>query len=130
MVVTMHCIDGKWKLQSSVLKFCYLPPPHDEYTTFESILSVLKEYNVATKIKTITSDSGSEMSPATGILRRTLNDEYGRHFDDEAFHIRGVCHIINRAVVDATSLIRKEVDMLPQLLKVVRGSIAIRVIFF
>lgn len=76
-----------------------------------------------------TSDSGCEIPPAMTIVRRTLNDEYDLHFSNVDFHILCVCHIFNRAEVHSTLFIRKEVDMLHQLLKVVRGSIPNRVKF-
>lgn len=106
-----------------------MPSPYNQHTSSELILSILKVFNVATKIKAIRSDSGGVMPPAMKIVRLTLNDEYGLHFDDNAFQIRCVCHIINRAVIDVTLLIREEVDMLRQLLKAFCGSVAIRVKF-
>ncbi|BBM97142.1 hypothetical protein Mp_1g03330 [Marchantia polymorpha subsp. ruderalis] len=79
-------------------------------------------------IKAITSDSGGEMPPAMIIVRENLNDQYSLRLED-GFHIHCICHVINRAVCDATHFIKKEVQMLYQILKAVCGSVAIRVKF-
>ncbi|PTQ26406.1 hypothetical protein MARPO_1944s0001, partial [Marchantia polymorpha] len=128
MVIIVHWIDEEWKLQSVVLEFCYFPPPHNQHTTSDLILSVVKDYNMWSKIKAITSDSGGEMPPAMVIVRENLNDQYSLRLED-GFHIRCICHVINRVVCDATHFIKKEVQMLRQILKAVRGSVAISVKF-
>ncbi|BBN03751.1 hypothetical protein Mp_2g26060 [Marchantia polymorpha subsp. ruderalis] len=128
MVITVHWIDEEWKLQSVVLEFRYFPPPHNQHTTSDLILSVVKDYNMWSKIKAITSDSGGEMPLAMVIVRENLNDQYSLRLED-GFHIRCICHVINRVVCDATHFIKKEVQMLRQILKAVRGSVAIRVKF-
>ncbi|BBN20791.1 hypothetical protein Mp_zg01480 [Marchantia polymorpha subsp. ruderalis] len=128
MVITVQWIDEEWKLQSVVLEFRYFPPPHNQHTTSDLILSVVKDYNMWSKIKAIISDSGGEMPPAMVIVRENLNDQYSLRLED-GFHIRCICHVINRAVYDATHFIKKEVQMLRQILKAVRGSVAIRVKF-
>lgn len=129
MVITVHWIDEEWKLQSVVLEFCYFPPPHNQHTTSDLILSVVKDFNIWSKIKAITSESGGEMPPAMIIVKENLNDQYSLLLEDD-FHIRCICHVINRVVCDATHFIKKEVQMLRQILKAVHGSVAIRVKFF
>ncbi|PTQ43663.1 hypothetical protein MARPO_0023s0007, partial [Marchantia polymorpha] len=128
MVITVRWIDEEWKLQSFVLEFCYFPPPHNQHTTSDLILSVVKDFNIWSKIKAITSDSGGEMPPAMVIVIENLNDQYSPRLED-GFHIRCIYHVINRAVCDATHFIKKEVQMLRQILKAVCGSVAIRVKF-
>ncbi|BBM98871.1 hypothetical protein Mp_1g16840 [Marchantia polymorpha subsp. ruderalis] len=143
LTLDFHWIDEEWKLQSVVLEFRYFLPPHNQHTTSDLILSVVKDYNMWSKIKAITSDSGGEscqwrrvsddcggesVVAAMVIVRENLNDQYSLRLED-GFHIRCICHVINRAVCDATHFIKKEVQMLRQILKVVCESVAIRVKF-
>jgi hypothetical protein len=63
-VVTLHWIDTEWRQRSSVLEFKYFPPPHNMHTTSSLLLRILDTFNLNTKIRAITTDSGGEMPPA------------------------------------------------------------------
>jgi hypothetical protein len=41
-VITVHWIDDIWRLNCCVLDFVYFPPPHNQWTTSDLGLSVLK----------------------------------------------------------------------------------------
>jgi hypothetical protein len=75
-VITLHSIDADWKLRSAVLEFIYFPPPHNQFSTSELVLAVLKNYNLSTKIRAVTTDSGSEMPPAMKYVRMELNRQF------------------------------------------------------
>jgi hypothetical protein len=102
-VMTLHWIDERWIHRSSVLEFKLFLSPHNMHTTSALIKRILKEFNLATKIRTSTTDSGSEMPPAMKIVKEVLNKDFNLFLDDD-FHIRWVCHIINPAVVDCEAL--------------------------
>jgi hypothetical protein len=124
-VITMHWINDTWDLKSAVLEFKYFPPPHNQETTFDLIINVLKDYNVSSRVKAITSDSGPEMPGAMRRVRDALNAEFKLYLNED-YHVRCVCHVINRAVVNATAVIKKEVEMLREILNSIRGSTAMR----
>ena len=127
MVVTMHWIDTEWNLRSAILEFKHFPPPHNQITTTDFVCSVLKDFNVHTRVRAITSDSGVEMPPAMDRVRCYLNESWSLHLNDaNDFYIRCVCHFINRAVVDASELVKKEVDMLRVIVKTIRSSALLR----
>jgi hypothetical protein len=123
MVVTVHWVDETWSLKNAVLEFKYFPRPHNQHTTSDLIISILKEFNLHTRVRAITSDSGGEMVPAMKLVQSYLNRDLSASICYNVdFHMRCVCHVINRAVVDATALIKREVGMLRDLLKMIRGS--------
>ena len=43
MCVTEHYIDRKWNLNSKILTFCALPPPHNGMNVTIQLLDTLKE---------------------------------------------------------------------------------------
>jgi hypothetical protein len=124
-VVTLHWICNDWRLRSSMLEFRYFPSPHNAVTTSELLNMILRDYNIHTRIRAITSDSGSEMAPAMNRLRDKLNQEFNLRLT-ESFHIRCVCHVMNRAAVDAERVIKDEVGKVRELLKVVRATVRMR----
>jgi hypothetical protein len=85
--------------------------PHNQWTTSELILDVIKNHNLQTKLAAITTDSGAEMAPAMRHVKDALNRDYAIGLTS-GYHIRCVCHIINRAVVDASALFKSEVEKL------------------
>jgi hypothetical protein len=105
IVVTLHWICNDWRLRSSVLEFRFFPSAHNDVTTSELLNIILRDYNINTRIRAITSDSGSEMAPAMNRLRDQLNKEFNLRLT-ESFHIRCVCHVMNRAAVDAERVIK------------------------
>ncbi|PTQ29221.1 hypothetical protein MARPO_0146s0037 [Marchantia polymorpha] len=68
---------------------------------------LVKDFNMWSKIKATTSDSDGEMPLAMVIVRENLNDQYSLRLED-GFHIRCICHVINRVICDATHFIKKE----------------------
>jgi hypothetical protein len=92
------------------------------------VLSILKEFDISTRVRAVTTDSGSEMPAAMKHIREELKSLYKLRLDED-WHVRCVCHIINRAVVDATKLIKDEVSILRYLLKIVCNSTKVRASF-
>ena len=46
MCVTAHYIDRNWKLNSKILTFCALPPPHTGMNVALQLLESLKEWGI------------------------------------------------------------------------------------
>lgn len=124
-VTTIHWINNDWCMKNSILDFRYFPPPHDAISTYEILISIIEEFKLQNKLISITSDSGSEMAPAINNVKQKLIETYKANIPNE-FHIRCVCHIINRSVVDATKFISIEVEKLRTLLKIIRNTSKLR----
>lgn len=90
--------------------------PHNHDISSDLILSVMKDFNMSTKMKVVTFDSSGEMWPAMIIVRHNLNDQYFFCLEYD-FYIWCVCHIINCVVCDVTQFIKKKMQMLRQILK-------------
>lgn len=121
MVITVHWIDSNWILQNSILDFVYFPPPHNTTTTYELVLKILEKWGIVKKVRAITTDSASEMAPAIELLRLGIINQSNIHIEP-SWHVRCVCHIINRAVQDALLVLKPYLVKLRSLLKKIRHS--------
>lgn len=72
MVSTGHWIDVDWKLNSRVLNFCNVPPPHSRYVIVDSLYKSLVDWGIEDKIGTITVDNAK----ANDVAVRTLKDSF------------------------------------------------------
>lgn len=123
-VTTIHWINQD-RLKCAVLELKYFPVPNNQWKTSEHVIDVIKQYNLHTKLVATTSDSGAEMPPAIRNVKDTLNRDYAVRLTAD-YHVRCVCDIINRPVVNASALIKYEVEKLREMLKICRDNIATR----
>ncbi|XP_074352246.1 zinc finger BED domain-containing protein RICESLEEPER 2-like [Apium graveolens] len=73
MVITAHWINIDWKLNSRVLNFCNVPPPHSGYIIADLLYKSLLEWGIEDKIGTVTVDNAK----ANDVAIRNLKDSYG-----------------------------------------------------
>ncbi|GJW36627.1 zinc finger BED domain-containing protein RICESLEEPER 2-like protein [Tanacetum coccineum] len=59
MAITGHYIDNDWILRSKILRFLYVPCPHTSEVLTNVLMEALMEWNVDTKLSTITLDNCS-----------------------------------------------------------------------
>ena len=120
-MITAYWISDKFQNYHIVLDFLYFPPPHNARATAELLLCTIKQYKIADKVAEITTVSGSEMKGAAQIVRASINElresKIGEHW-----HVRCVCHVIDRAVKSGMVQIDEMVSKLHRLLKTIRMS--------
>ena len=93
-MITAHFIDADWMLNKRIIGFKLFPFPHNSHNLSQIILNVAKEYNIDSKIFSISFDNASENTAAIEILKRPFRPV----LNGKLFHIRCVCHIINLCV--------------------------------
>ena len=110
-------VDTDKVFRSAVLEFKHVLPQH-QWITSAMIMAILKESNLHTRIRVITSDNGGEM------LRYHLNHTLSFSLPaSHHWHVRCVCFIIiNWRLFDATDIIKRVIDMVRKILKTIRGS--------
>jgi len=54
-----HYIDDNWCLQKRILKFSFMPPPHNGVSLAEKILLLLKDWRLDKKVMSLTLDNAS-----------------------------------------------------------------------
>ena len=69
--VTTHYIDSNWKLQKKILGFRIIYHPHDGPTIYDFITSVFKEFDIQSKIFSITFDNVLNNTSVINLFVRT-----------------------------------------------------------
>ncbi|KAL5560719.1 hypothetical protein UlMin_036930 [Ulmus minor] len=106
MVVTAHYIDDSWILQSKILRFMYVPCPHNAKTISDALMGCLMDWNVDRKLSTLTVDNCTTNDAATPIMKDKLFSS-GLMLSGDFFHMRCAAHILNLIVKDGMSILDK-----------------------
>ena len=69
MCVVAHYIDGNWNLQTRVLAFIELDPPHSRNVIADALYACVTEWNIETKIMSVTLDNASNNDGAVDALK-------------------------------------------------------------
>lgn len=110
MVITGHWIDDEWKLNSRILNFCNVPPPHSGDVISEAIFKCLVEWGIEDKIGTITVDNAKANDVAIRNLRDSFSIRRPLPLGGKLFHVRCCAHILNLCVKDGLEPIEPIVD--------------------
>jgi hypothetical protein len=96
--VTAHYIDENWILQKKVLSFRIMEFPHAAQIIYQSIISVLQEFNLKRDLEntnfSISFDNASNNIKSIDYFTRSLNPI----MDGKMFHQKCVCHILHLTV--------------------------------
>ena len=98
LCITAHYIDDTWILQKRIISFRVLEYPHTAEVIHQSIMGVLREYNLKNdlenKVFSISFDNASNNNKAVEYLTRALTPIMNGRF----FHQKCACHILNLTV--------------------------------
>ncbi|XP_075091915.1 zinc finger BED domain-containing protein RICESLEEPER 2-like [Nicotiana tabacum] len=110
MAITTHFIEDSWRLQSHILRFVYVPAPHDKDTLCNALLNCLLEWNLERRISTITVDNCS----TNNAMIKTLLDEKLCKRDlllmGRMLHVRCAAHILNLIVQEGLKVIQDSIN--------------------
>ncbi|CAN1153995.1 Zinc finger BED domain-containing protein RICESLEEPER 2 [Linum perenne] len=129
LCLTAHYVDENWKLNSKLLNFSHVRPPHTAFELKTDIYRMLKEWGIDNKIFTITLDNASNMTNMQSELRDQLNGQQALLCAGKYFHIRCCGHILNLIVQDGLKVIRDGVRSVRESVKYVDGSEARKIKF-
>ena len=59
MCLTVHYVDSNWKLNSKVLNFRHLEPPHTGSILCEIVYELLRDWGIMHKVFSLTLDNAS-----------------------------------------------------------------------
>ena len=104
-VITVHWISEAFLLKSVVLEFLYFPPPHNQFTTRDLLKKRISEWKLESRIRYVTTDSGSETEPAMEHVRTILN-RFENTCIPSDWHLRCAFHIVHNAVKSALHPLR------------------------
>ncbi|KAK2641615.1 hypothetical protein Ddye_023378 [Dipteronia dyeriana] len=97
MTVTSHFIDSSWQLQSRLLRFMYVPCPHNAENLSTALMNSLLDWNVDRKLSTLALDNCSTNNSMIDILLGKLSPS-SLIMNGRVFHMRCAAHILNLIV--------------------------------
>lgn len=122
--VVAHYIDKDWKMQTRVLSFTELDPPHTGHVIADAVFVCVAEWKLEKKIISITLDNASNSDGAVRDLMAMFDVRRGTSFDAKYFHVRCCAHIINLVVQDGTAYMTNLVSNLREIIKYFKKSLA------
>ncbi|CAN1125095.1 Putative AC transposase [Linum perenne] len=109
MAVTAHYIDNGWCLRSQLLRFIYVPAPHTADRLARFLVDCLMEWNVDTKVSTITLDNCSTKDSMLEHVKTKLALPLLIK-DGALIHMRCSTHILNLVVKDGLDVVRDGIE--------------------
>ncbi|CAI0421536.1 unnamed protein product [Linum tenue] len=129
LCLTVHYVDFEWRLNTKILNFCHIPPPHSAIVLFLAIYDLLKEWQIEKKIFSITLDNARCNDVMQSLLIDKLKEDDALVCDGEYFHIRCGAHILNLIVNEGLKQIRASIDVIREWVKYVKGSESRMIVF-
>ncbi|KAK8594106.1 hypothetical protein V6N13_125916 [Hibiscus sabdariffa] len=108
MAITTHFIDNGWKLQSRLLRFMCVPPPHTTEVLDEHLKECIHSWNIDIRLSSVTVDNCTTNDAMIDILRQEF--PYGSLMLHGCFlHMCCCAHILNLIVQDGLGVVIKSV---------------------
>lgn len=122
MCVVAHYIDKHWRMQTRVLAFMELDPPHSGNVIAVALFDCVTEWKIENKIVSITLDNVSNNDAAVRDLKAMFSVRRGTDFEAKYFHVRCCAHIVNLVVQDGTACMSTLVMNLRETVKYFKKS--------
>ncbi|KAF7815103.1 zinc finger BED domain-containing protein RICESLEEPER 2-like [Senna tora] len=120
--LTAHFIDESWKLNSKILSFCKMEPPHSGVELARKIFNCLKEWGIDRKIFSLTLDNASANDSMQSILKEHLSLQNSLLCRGEFFHVRCCAHILNLIVQEGLKVASGALNKIRESIKYVKAS--------
>lgn len=122
MVVTCHFVDSDFKLNKFILSFVDVPPPYTGLCIYDCLFKCLKEWNIETKVATLTVDNATTNDVVATKMMEILNHQRKLVVGGKLFHVRCCAHILNLLVQDGLSEIKDIIHNVRESVKHVNAS--------
>lgn len=127
--LTAHFVDNNWKLNSKILAFCKMEPPHSGHDLANKVFECLTDWGIDRKIFSITLDNASANDCMQNILAEQLRLQNSLLCDGEFFHVRCSAHILNLIVQEGLKVSSEALHKIRESIKYVRSSEARKIAF-
>ena len=106
--MTSHYTDSNMKLQKKILGFHKILHPHDGPSIYDPLTSIFREYDIQSKIFSITFDNASNNISVINLFVRTIKESPL----SEIFPVRCIFYIINLIIQDGLKLISSSLKVI------------------
>ena len=104
--MTAHFVDENWKLNSKVLSFCKMKPPHTGNELANKIRGCLIEWGIENKLFSITLDNAFANDNMQDILKRMLCVKGNALLcRGKFFHVKCCPHILNLIIQEGLKIL-------------------------
>ncbi|KAM0835171.1 hypothetical protein ACQ4PT_063120 [Festuca glaucescens] len=122
LALVSHYIDDEWNMQSRVLNFIELDPPHSGIIIAQAVFECCQEWKIEDKIMTMTMDNASSNDVAATNLMGKFKARKSTKFIPKYFHVRCCAHIINLIVNDGIAPLETLIGKLTETVKYLKKS--------
>ncbi|KAJ8754998.1 hypothetical protein K2173_015510 [Erythroxylum novogranatense] len=127
--LTSHYVDENWVLQSKIINFCHIPPPHSGNVLSEKVYGFIKEWGIEKKIFSLTLDNASNNDKMEDILKTQLSLQGVLLCGGDFFHVRCCAHILNLIVQEGLKVASEALQKIRESVKYIKGSEGKRIKF-
>jgi sulfur relay (sulfurtransferase) DsrF/TusC family protein len=107
MVLTAHWIDNDWILQNVIISFQRLSHPHTGEQIKNALFTILQDFSIITKAKTITIDNGANQVLAMDKFSNMLMEDYSIEFEVIRCGAHTISLVVNAGLYKIKSVIDK-----------------------
>nr|XP_015630638.1 zinc finger BED domain-containing protein RICESLEEPER 2-like [Oryza sativa Japonica Group]ABF96699.1 AC transposase, putative, expressed [Oryza sativa Japonica Group]ABF96700.1 AC transposase, putative, expressed [Oryza sativa Japonica Group]BAG95271.1 unnamed protein product [Oryza sativa Japonica Group] len=122
MCITCHFIDNEWNMQKRIIRFTQVRTPHDSIALFNEIIKCIQDWQIESKLFSITVDNASTNDSMVVELKGNLLGKLAMPCKGELFHFWCAAHIFNPIVQDGLSTISAAISRIRESVKYVRAS--------
>nr|GMD22414.1 zinc finger BED domain-containing protein RICESLEEPER 2-like [Ipomoea batatas] len=127
--ITAHFVDRNWKLNSKILAFCKMEPPHTGQELAGAVFNCLKEWGIDKKIFSLTLDNATANDSMQTILKQHLSLQNSLLCEGQFFHIRCCAHILNLISQEGLKAASSSIQKIRESIKYVKQSEARKILF-
>ncbi|KAF7820822.1 zinc finger BED domain-containing protein RICESLEEPER 2-like [Senna tora] len=120
--LTAHFVDENWKLNSKILSFCKMEPPHTGIELANKVFECLKEWGIDRKVFSLTLDNASANDNMQDILKEQLCLQNSLLCNGDFFHVRCCAHILNLIVQEGLKVTSGALFKIRESIKYVKAS--------
>ncbi|KAL8492851.1 hypothetical protein ACS0TY_024156 [Phlomoides rotata] len=120
--LTAHFVGCDWKLNSKILNFCRMEPPHTGFELANKLFGFLKEWGIEKKVFSLTLDNASANDNMQDNLKERLSLQNSLVCNGEFFHVRCCAHILNLIVQEGLKVADEALKKIRQSIKYVKSS--------
>ncbi|KAF7821847.1 zinc finger BED domain-containing protein RICESLEEPER 2-like [Senna tora] len=113
MSITTHFIDDNWQLQSRLVRFIYVPAPHNAEVLCNVLVECLLDWNLDRKISTLTLDNCTTNDVMVDLLCDRIPTS-SFILGGSLLYMRCCAHILNLIVKDGLSTIYDSIEKIRQ----------------
>ncbi|KAL5572837.1 hypothetical protein UlMin_022435 [Ulmus minor] len=111
MVITAHYLDDSWTLKNRIIRFVYVPSPHNAESLTNILLECMMDWNIDRNLSTLTLENATTNDAMVDKVKARLQHPSGSLLlNGDLFHMRCAAHILNLIVKEGFKNIENGIE--------------------